>query len=123
MNIIKSLISLEFEWKNYEAENKQNYYDVWVRNSYHSINSGNLKKYPAIEKAILYGSRATGNYRPGSDIDLTLVGEKLNLTTLQKIENELDDLLLPYKIDLSLHKQIRNKELLEHIERVGKVFF
>lgn len=82
-----------------------------------------FKKYPTVEKAILYGSRAKGNYRPGSDIDLTLVGKQLNLTTLQKIENELDDLLLPYKIDLSLHKQIQNKELLDHIERVGKVFF
>lgn len=82
-----------------------------------------FKKYPDVEKAILYGSRAKGNYRPGSDIDLTLVGKQLTLTTLQKIENELDDLLLPYKIDLSLHKQIQNNELLDHIERVGKVFF
>jgi type I restriction enzyme S subunit len=82
-----------------------------------------LARYSEVEKAILYGSRAKGNYRPGSDIDLTLIGEKLNLSTLQKIENELDDLLLPYKIDLSLHKQIQNKDLLEHIERVGKVFF
>jgi predicted nucleotidyltransferase len=74
-----------------------------------------LAKYPEVEKAILYGSRAKGNYRPGSDIDLTLIGEKLNLSTLQKIENELDDLLLPYKIDLSTYKQIQNKELLEHM--------
>jgi predicted nucleotidyltransferase len=82
-----------------------------------------LAKYPEVEKAILYGSRAKGNYRPGSDIDLTLIGEKLNLSTLQKIEDDLDDLLLPYKIDLSLHKQIQNKDLLELIERVGKVLF
>lgn len=82
-----------------------------------------FKLHHEVEKAILYGSRAIGNYRPGSDIDLTLSGEKLSLTILQKIEDELDDLLLPYKIDLSLHKQIENKELLEHIERVGKVFF
>jgi predicted nucleotidyltransferase len=80
-------------------------------------------KFPEVEKAILYGSRAKGNYRSGSDIDLTLTGEKLNLTILQKIENELDELYLPYKIDLSLHKHIRNTELLNHIERVGVVFF
>ena len=80
-------------------------------------------KYPEVERAILYGSRAKGNYRSGSDIDLTLTGEHLNLTTLQKIENGLDDLFLPYKIDLSIHQQIQNSELLDHIIRVGKVFY
>lgn len=84
---------------------------------------GVFKKHTEVEKAILYGSRAKGNYHPGSDIDLTLFGEQLNLTTMHKIENELDDLMLPYKMDLSLLKQIQNKELLEHIERVGIVFF
>ncbi|HEY8388843.1 MAG TPA: nucleotidyltransferase domain-containing protein [Parasegetibacter sp.] len=82
-----------------------------------------LAKYPEVEKAILYGSRAKGNYRSGSDIDLTLMGENLTLTVLHRIENELDDLLLPYKIDLSLFHQIKNPELLDHIQRVGKVFY
>jgi type I restriction enzyme S subunit len=79
--------------------------------------------YPQIKKAILYGSRAKGNYRNGSDIDVTLVGDDLNLTTLFKIETELDDLLLPYKIDLSIFHQIENTDLIEHIQRVGKDFF
>lgn len=76
-----------------------------------------------VEIALLYGSRVIGNYRPGSDIDLTLKGENLNLTVLHKIENELDDLLLPYKIDISLYHHIKNPEFLEHIHRVGKVFY
>lgn len=80
-------------------------------------------KYSHIEKAILYGSRAMENYRNGSDIDLTLEGENLNLSTLLKIENELDDLLLPYEIDLSLFHKIENPQLKEHINRVGKVFY
>lgn len=79
--------------------------------------------YPALEKALLYGSRAKGNYRTGSDIDLTLEGENLNLSTLQKIENDLDELMLPYKIDISLLKHIKNPELLEHIARIGIVFY
>ena len=79
--------------------------------------------HPEVEKAILYGSRAKGNYKPASDIDLTLLGTGLNLTIQQKIENELDDLLLPYKIDLSIYYQISNKDLTEHIDRVGKVFY
>jgi len=79
--------------------------------------------YPDVEKAILYGSRAIGNYRPGSDIDLTLTGDKLDLTKLQRIENDLDELLLPYKIDLSLYRQITHSELLDHILRVGKIIY
>jgi predicted nucleotidyltransferase len=79
--------------------------------------------YPQIKKAILYGSRAKGNYRNGSDIDITLIGDDLDLTILFKIETELDDLLLPYKIDLSIFHQIENTDLIEHIQRVGKDFF
>lgn len=68
-----------------------------------------LANYPEVEKAILYGSRAKGNFHAGSDIDLTLMGDGLDITTLQKIENDLDDLFLPYKIDLSLYRQIVRK--------------
>ncbi len=75
-----------------------------------AINSVFLKR-PKIEKVILYGSRARGNYRNGSDIDLALVGKELDLTTLFKVETELDDLLLPYKIDLSIHHKIENPDL------------
>ncbi len=80
-------------------------------------------KYPQIDKAILYGSRAKGNFRNGSDIDLTLVGKKLDLSTLFKIETELDDLLLAYKIDLSIIHKIENTDLLEHIDMVGESFY
>lgn len=76
-----------------------------------------------IEKALLYGSRAKGNYRIGSDIDLALLGKNLNLSELLKIENEIDDLLLPYKTDLSIFHKIENHELVDHINRVGQVFY
>jgi predicted nucleotidyltransferase len=79
--------------------------------------------YPAIEKAILYGSRAKGNYRGGSDIDLSLVGQALDLGLLHQIENALDDLLLPYNIDLSIFHKIDNLDLINHIERVGVIFY
>jgi predicted nucleotidyltransferase len=82
-----------------------------------------LAEHPQVEQAILYGSRALGTYKNGSDIDLTLVGGQLDLSLLLKIENELDDLLLPYKIDLSLYDQIDNEELKEHIRRAGQVFY
>ncbi len=80
-------------------------------------------EYPAIEKVILYGSRAKGNYRNGSDIDLTLVGQTLDFNLLLQIENKLDDLLLPYNIDLSILHKIENPDLIEHIERVGIIFY
>ncbi|MGZ3770437.1 MAG: nucleotidyltransferase domain-containing protein [Bdellovibrio sp.] len=82
-----------------------------------------LARFPLIEKAIIYGSRAKGNYKVGSDIDLTLVAPQMSLSELFEIENELDDLLLPYKIDLSLFHQIENIDLVDHINRRGKVFF
>jgi predicted nucleotidyltransferase len=78
---------------------------------------------PEIEKVLLYGSRAKGNYRDGSDIDLTIVGDAVTQSHLLRIANDLDDLLLPYKIDLSLLRQIEDNEVIEHIKRVGAVFY
>ena len=80
-------------------------------------------KYLEIDEAILYGSRAKGNCRNGSDIDLTLKGRNLTLSQLFKIETQLDDLLLPYKIDLSIYHKIENLDLIEHIKRVGITFY
>ena len=80
-------------------------------------------QYPQIEKAVLYGSRAKGNYRHGSDIDLTLIAGDLDLSTLFKIDLELDELLLAYQIDLSLFHTIENPDLVKHIERVGVTFY
>ena len=82
-----------------------------------------LAHYPEIEQAILYGSRAKGNYRPGSDIDLTLIGEALTNDQLFELEVRLDDLLLPYTIDLCRFETIQNPELIDHINRGGKNFY
>ena len=80
-------------------------------------------RFPAVEKAVLYGSRAKGNFKPGSDIDLTLHGEELTSDLRASIASELDDLLLPYTIDLSVFKELNHTPLREHIERVGVVFY
>ena len=80
-------------------------------------------KFPAIEKAILYGSRAKGNAKNGSDIDLTIVGNSLLFSDLLKIESELSELNSPYLIDLCIYHQIQNPDLLGHIQRVGKLFY
>lgn len=82
-----------------------------------------FSRHAAVEKAILYGSRAIGNQRYNSDIDLILTGEALSLSEQFRIEQELDDLLLPYRIDLSRLSNISNPDLLDHIRRVGLVFY
>ena len=79
--------------------------------------------FPEINQVILYGSRAKGNFKSGSDIDLTLIGENISLRILNKIENILDDLLLPNIFDVSIYHKIENQELKAHIERVGKTLF
>lgn len=76
-----------------------------------------------IEEAIIFGSRAKGNYREGSDVDITLKGKHLTFDKLLRIENQLEDKFLPYKFDLSIFKNIDNKELIAHINRVGKRFY
>lgn len=78
-----------------------------------------LKNHPQVETVLLYGSRAKGNYKNGSDIDLTFKGEDLNLSILNRIDNELDDLLLPWMFDLSIYSNIKTPDLIDHIDRVG----
>jgi len=82
-----------------------------------------LARFPEVEKAVLYGSRAKGNYKRGSDIDLTLFGSGLKANVLSQINSGLDDLLLPYKIDISIFAKISHSDLIDHIRRVGVVFY
>jgi predicted nucleotidyltransferase len=77
---------------------------------------------PAIQKVILFGSRATGTFKIGSDIDLTLMAPKMNLSEFLHLQNQVEELGLPYKVDLSLFHQIDNPSLREHINRVGIEF-
>jgi len=82
-----------------------------------------FSKHPEVEKVLVYGSRAKGNFKPYSDMDLTLIGSKIDLTIQNKIENELDDLLLPIKFDVSVFHKIQNTELIDHIHSIGKELF
>ncbi len=82
-----------------------------------------FSKFSQIEKVILYGSRAKGNYKDGSDIDITLLGKDLSLKTIYALETELDELYLPYTFDVSIFTQIDNDDLIEHIQKYGKTFY
>ncbi|MEX1113867.1 MAG: nucleotidyltransferase domain-containing protein [Akkermansiaceae bacterium] len=76
-----------------------------------------------VGKAVLFGSRAKGTARPGSDIDLALYGEGLDWRVLGRIEDELDDLLLPYSFSLLHHDTRTDSEVAAHIARVGLPFY
>ena len=74
---------------------------------------------PAVREVWLYGSRAMGRHRPGSDIDLTLVAPGLPHHDRLRLMHALDELLLPWSIDLSLHHELP-ASLREHVARVGR---
>lgn len=82
-----------------------------------------FSKYSEIEKVLLYGSRAMGNYKPASDIDLSLIGNEIDLNLQTKIAFDLEDLMLPYKFDISVYDKISNPDFLDHIDRVGVEFY
>ena len=81
-----------------------------------------FKGHDAIEEVIIYGSRAKGNYREGSDIDLTLKGN-ISTEELSNIYFEIDDSLTPYLFDISIYNQLNSESLKDHIDRVGKIFY
>ena len=80
-----------------------------------------MDRYPNANnfKVILYGSRAKGTYKPFSDIDITLLGDKLEHDDLLDIIDGIEDLLLPYMFDISLFSSLKNENLIDHINRVG----
>jgi uncharacterized protein len=82
-----------------------------------------FSSFPQVEEAVIYGSRAKGNYKPGSDIDIALKGNDLSLKELNKISLMIDDLLLPYHCDLSIFSHISNPDLIDHIDRIGKTLY
>jgi predicted nucleotidyltransferase len=82
-----------------------------------------FKKHLEIEKVIIYGSRAKGNYRAGSDIDLTLIGNNLEYNLAGTVNSEIDDLNTPYLFDVSIFGKLNSPSLKQHINRVGKVFY
>ncbi|MBI4126889.1 MAG: nucleotidyltransferase domain-containing protein [Deltaproteobacteria bacterium] len=78
-----------------------------------------FRKYPNIQQVILFGSRAKGTQREGSDIDLALKGKKLDSRLLTQIELDYDAFYLPWKLDVILYDTIENADLKDHVDRVG----
>lgn len=82
-----------------------------------------FKSNSKIDDAILFGSRAIGNYKPGSDIDIALKGINIRLNDILNITADLDKLSTPYKFDIVIYSRITKSALIDHIERVGISLF
>jgi predicted nucleotidyltransferase len=83
-----------------------------------------FKKFPQIEKVILFGSRAKGNSKNGSDVDICLIGNFVSHRTTTSVNAILnEETIMPYHFDVLNFNDLQNNELKEHIERVGKCIF
>ncbi len=82
-----------------------------------------LARHPEIDRAVLYGSRALGTFREGSDIDLVLTGSAVTEATRGAVWSELDDSEIPYMVDVAVLAAIGNPALRDHIQRVGVVLY
>lgn len=85
--------------------------------------AGVLALFPTVERAVLFGSRAKATHRPGSDVDLALVGSALDWRTVGKIHDALDDRLLPHRFSLIIFDANTDPDVAAHIARVGILLF
>ena len=83
-----------------------------------------LSQYPDIKKALIFGSRAMGNFQKGSDIDIAIYGEMLDEDRALDLAAVLNERIpIPYFCDIVAPEYLKNQNLVEHIDRVGKVFY
>ena len=80
-----------------------------------------LGEFAEIKKAVIFGSRAKGNYKPGSDVDLAIFGDNITFTTIAKLHSRLEEEgPLPYFFDIVDYTHLDHPELKAHIDRVGE---
>ena len=82
-----------------------------------------IAKHDKVTSAIMYGSRAKGSFSTGSDIDLALTGRELTFSDILRIKIQFEELNLPYEIDVCHFDTLSNQDLVDHIQRVGSVFY
>lgn len=77
-----------------------------------------LRRFPFVQTAVLFGSRAKGTFRVGSDVDLAVKGcSEPEVIQLSAALNE--ETVLPYFFDVVAYEAIQSSDLLDHIDRVG----
>lgn len=78
-----------------------------------------FRKHPNITDVILYGSRAKGTFREGSDIDVAIKGGGITHHQLAQLDTDYEQLYLPWKLDVTIYETVANPDLKAHIDRVG----
>jgi predicted nucleotidyltransferase len=82
-----------------------------------------LKQYPEISEAFIFGSRAKGTHKAGSDVDIAIKGNGLD-ELVSSISGQLnEETPLPYTFDVVVYNPLSKDELQEHIQRVGISFY
>lgn len=84
---------------------------------------GIFNQYPEVLLVHIFGSRAKGASKPGSDIDLAIMNKGINSNILLKLNNDFEESSLPYKVDLVDFHALTNQDFLDHIVRVGTIFY
>jgi predicted nucleotidyltransferase len=84
---------------------------------------GILKKYPDVADVFIFGSRAKGNNKPASDIDMAVMNVGVSDQIILRIKTEFEDSTLPYRVDLINYPALGHSDLKEHIDRVGLSFY
>jgi predicted nucleotidyltransferase len=82
-----------------------------------------LQTCPEITRVHIFGSRAKGTFHNGSDIDLAIMNDGIDLGSVQMLSALFRESSLPYAVDLVDYAQLKHSEFREHIERVGKLFY
>ena len=80
---------------------------------------GFFRNYMEIDEAKLFGSRAMGNFKNGSDIDIAILGDAISLSLILKLKNDFEESSLPYFVDIVNYNSISNPELKRHIDQNG----
>lgn len=84
---------------------------------------GIFRNFPEIKQVNIFGSRAKGNWKMGSDIDLVIMDESVKPEVLRQIKAAFEDSLLPYFVELQLFSELTESTYKSHIERVGKTLY
>jgi predicted nucleotidyltransferase len=82
-----------------------------------------FRRHDNIKQVLIFGSRSKGNYRSGSDIDLAVLGDKIDYNQLLTILCEIEDLNLLYSVDLLDYQKKKGTPIGDHIDRVGQIFY